>query len=236
MIIFWCIIAIMIMAAMTVVLFPLRHHLTNNFSSTTNNRNYRWLLVIIILIVLPIFALFFYAQSGDSQLLAAWLTSQQQTVAAQKLRTQLGTPQAVIAQLQQHLQQHPQSAQGWYWLGRLYLDQQQFPAASAAFATAYTLQPNNPDTMFQYAQALYLTRHSLNGQAAKILQQLLRLQPDNTLALNLLAVAAFQQGHYQHAIADWERILPHYSPNSPDGKALLFAIARAQTALTKGKE
>jgi cytochrome c-type biogenesis protein CcmH/NrfG len=59
------------------------------------------------------------------------------------------------------LQQHPQSAQGWYLLGRIYLSQQQFAAAVSAFTTAYKLQPQNPTIVFYYKKSLSLAQQSL---------------------------------------------------------------------------
>lgn len=187
-----------------------------------------WLTAWWFALALPLAALAFYHDSTSYQQFTHWLTSKQQFTAVQKLRGELGTPQQVIAKLKQHLQQDPQSAQGWYLLGRLYTSQQQFQEATMAFAHAYALQPKNPDIIFQYAQILYLTQHSLAGKPTTLLQQLLQLEPNNDLAVNLLAVAAYQQHDYQHAITLWERLLPNYPVNSPDGKALLNAIAQAQ--------
>jgi len=195
--------------------------------------SYRWFTLIMLGGILPCLAMFAYWQWGNSQGLTKAVILQQQAIAAEKLRAELSTPDQVIAKLKQHLVQNPTSAQGWYLLGRLYMSVQQFPAATAAFAQAQQLQPNNPTILFQYAQALYFKQNSLVGKPTDLLKRLLKLDPHNDLALNLLAVAAYQQHDYQTALNYWEQLLPKYAPDSSDGQALLKAIASAQAALTK---
>ena len=117
-------------------------------------------------------------------------------------------------------------------LGRLYASQQQFNNANFALTHAYQLAPHNVDILFNYAEVLSLQNNDhLTDQSAKLLQEILILQPDNDAACNLLAIYAYQQKDYQSAINFWEKILPHYSPNSADEQALLQAIAKAQAAL-----
>lgn len=186
-----------------------------------------WKTFLFLIITLPLFSIIFYLYNGNSQLLSKTFTAQKEAAEINQVRKSLGTPQQVIETLQQHLAKNPNSAEGWYLLGRLYFTQQQYPESVKAFEKAYALNKKNPDILFQYAQALYLTQHTLNGKPAALLEQLLVLQPANSLAINLLAVAAFNDKHYRQAIHYWEKLLPYYSPESADGKALLDAIARA---------
>lgn len=190
-----------------------------------------WITALLLLICVTGFSLVFYWHYGNNLKLRNWQRQKHTAIAVQQLRAELGSPQRVIAALQQHLKQNPQSAHGWYLLGRLYLTQHEFQKATQAFEKAYMLQPNDPETIFQYAQALYLVHHSLRGKPTQLLKQLQQLQPDNDMVINLLAVAAFDQKKYQQAIQYWEQLLPRYSADSADGQAILSAIARAQTAL-----
>lgn len=221
MIIFYCLLGSMILTALGFVLAPTVRQAHINKTP------------LVIIIMLPLFVVLFYINQTSFKQFTGLLHAQQQLAAAQKLRAQLGSPDAIIAKLQQTLQQHPNSAQGWFLLGKIYFDQQSFSKAVSAFEKAYALQPNNPDILFYYAENLYLRDHSLAGKPQQLLQKLLQLQPNNDLAINLLAVAAFNEKNYPLAIRYWEKILPHYSANSPDGKAILEALANAQTALAK---
>lgn len=146
----------------------------------------RWYISVALLIILPIIAYTMYWQLGAYQQMRAVAIAKQNAQAAQVLRKELGTPDNVIALLKQRLAQDPNSARGWFLLGRLYASQQNFDLAAQAFAKADQLQPNDPATLFQYAQALYLTQHSLQGKPTELLQQLLKLQPQNDRAKNLI--------------------------------------------------
>lgn len=213
MMVFWCGIVLLTVTALSFTLVPLWQERK---------------LVLVILLIFPIFALSFYYYGGSSRLLQEKFMEQEKTTQMAKLRAQLGTPQQVIATLKQHLQQNPQSAKGWYLLGRLYLSLRQLNEAQTAFAQAYKIEPNNPTILFQYASAIYLARHTLKGEAGQLLNRLLQLEPNSPMAINLLGIDAYTQGKYQDAIDYWQRLLPVVSPDSPDGKALLAAIAKAQ--------
>jgi cytochrome c-type biogenesis protein CcmH len=190
----------------------------------------------LLLFIVPIVALMLYLHWGDSKQVQQLLVSQDNIAQAAKLRAQLGSPQQVILQLQQHLQQTPQSSEGWYLLGRLYASQQQLNDASTAFAHAYQLAPQNVDILMNYAEVLSLQNNDhITNQAAKMLQEILILQPDNDAARNLLAIYAYQQKDYQTAIKYWEKILPHYSVNSSDGQAISQAIAKTQKLINASK-
>ncbi len=199
-------------------------------TSVKSNRSF--CTAFFLLTIFPGIALLLYGHWGDSKQVQQLLISQENIEQEAKLREQLGSPQQVILQLQQHLKQYPQSAEGWYLLGRLYASQQQFNNANIAFAHAYQLAPHNVDVLFNYAQALSLQNNDhITNQAAKLLQEILILQPDNDAARNLLAIYAYQQQNYQSAINLWEKVLSHSSLNSADAQALVKAIAKAQAAL-----
>lgn len=232
MLLFWLIIFVMVMFALASILVPFCRTSLQPTNSMLS-KNLRFGTIVFLLLILPTLAIVFYFWWGSSSSLSALYTAQKQAIAAQKFRNAMGTPQQVIEVLKKHLDQDPYSAEGWYLLGRLYLSQQQFDKAVAAFASANDLQPNKPTILFQYAQALYFKQQSLKGKPTELLLEVLRLDPKNDLAINLLAVAAFQIGNFQQAIDYWERLLPKYAPQSPDGQALLQAIAKAQSALGK---
>lgn len=192
-----------------------------------------WAAGIFLLFVFPVLALILYHYSGSSRQLEDYTKLQNQAQAVIRFKQQYNTPVQLIALLTEHLQQDPHSARGWYLLGKLYLNQQQFTEASDAFAKAYALEPNNPEVLFQYAQTLYLVQHSLRGKPNLLLQQLLKIRPQDPLAINLLAVGAFQDGRYQQAIDYWQQLLLHVPLESTDGQALVKAIATAQQAMQK---
>ncbi len=205
-----------------------------NKSSVILHRNI-WTAFFLFCIV-PSISLLLYSHWGDSKQVTQLIIEQANIAQEKKLREQLGSPQQVILQLQQHLQQYPQSAEGWYLLGRLYTSQQQFNQANFAFAKAYLLAPHNVEILMNYAEVLSLQNNNeITEQAAKMLKEIIILQPHNDAAKNLLAIYSYQQKDYQSAINYWKEILPHYSASGMDGQVISQAITKAQKALGNKK-
>lgn len=227
MIIFWLAACLMLIAALGFIFYPVIIAHPKGFFYKTP------IILKSLILVLPLLVLVLYFQVGNSSQLNVWYKSQQQAALANKLRSELGSSEKVIEGLKHMLAMHPDSAKGWYLLGRVYVTQQKFNEASSAFANAYRLAPDNATVLFQYAQALFFVTHSLSGEPTKLLQKVIRLEPNNYSAMNLLAVAKFQQGNYQEAVDYWEKILAHVASNDPNSQALLKAIANAQNALAK---
>lgn len=219
---FWVLVSLMILLALSFIAVPLLR---------VTMPKIQFFYLNSLLIFLPITALILYFYIGNSAGLKLSMQMAQQKTAVNKLRQELKTPEAVITALKQHLEQDPSSAKGWYLLGKIYLSIQQLDPAVEAFARGAKLDPQNPEVLFQYAQALYLKQHSLTGLPHELLHSILAKDPHNSLAINLLAVDAYQQKNYQQAIQYWEQILPNFPAESPDAEALLKAIAKAQAAL-----
>lgn len=228
MIVFWVIIALMLLLAIGFIAWPLVKIKTEQVYVQRVKRD---LGLILAIIIFPLAAIGLYRYWGSSEKLQVALQQQQQEA---QLRAELTSPEAVITNLKAKLQQDPNSVQGWYLLGRVYFSQGQFNDAVTAYATANQLQPNNPELMMPYAQALYyIEPRQLKGKALELVNQVKRLQPDNGQLLNLLAIVSYDQGKFQQAIAYWQQLLGHYPPNSQDFQAIQGAIAQANNRLAK---
>lgn len=238
MLLFWLIIFAMMIGALIFIFAPLLYAGLNPADTTmpadeSKTQNLRWLVFVVTGLTIPLVALSLYLKWGSSNLVAKEITIKNQLAAVAAMRATLKTPQQIIAVLKAHVEQNPNIAQGWYLLGRIYMSQQQTNDAIDALAHAYALQPKNPQIVLAYVQALYFGQHSLQGKPTQLLLEMQRLDPKNDMAINLLAVAAYERKDYGRAISYWEQLLPNYAPDSPDGAALLKAIANAQAALAK---
>ena len=188
-----------------------------------------------LLLILPIVAVCLYLHWGSSRSLALAMVEKKQAAQVKQVVQQLGSAENVINALKAKLQQNPDSAQGWYLLGKLYLSQQQFSNAVAAFAKANSLQANNPDILVNYASSLFFShKETLPSSAEKLLQQALKLQPANVDALNLTAIAAFREKRYQIAVDNWQKILSQLPANSSDAQNIAIMNAQAQQHLKGG--
>lgn len=186
-------------------------------------------IVILCALGLPLFAFSLYLKWGQSNELAKQYEQQEKLT---KLRKELGSPQEVIDKLKQQLERSPNSAEGWYLLAKLYFSQQQFNDAANAYARLNQLKPNDTDVLVQYAQALYFANeHRMTAQITRLLHQVLKQDPEQTLAINLLAIDAYQHQAYQQAIGYWQKLLNQYPPNSDEYQSISTAIDNAQKAL-----
>jgi cytochrome c-type biogenesis protein CcmH len=160
---------------------------------------------------------------------SAWSDYQNQQKALQQAQKVLGSiksPQEVIARLRAQLQAKPDSAQGWYLLGRLYSQEKQLIKAQGAFAKAYQLEPENSALVVQYAYSIW-DDAGLRPQARLLLQKLLQKHPKQEDALALLAQDAFSHQEYNEAVGYWRRLRAGLAPGSKEALAVERAIALA---------
>lgn len=190
---------------------------------------YAWPLAALLCVGLSLG--FYWQQGSASDLVKHYQARNANLQAEHYLQTIGGVPQLQKA-LRQRLQQNPNDAHGWYLLGRLALHDTQWQEAIAAFDRANHLQPNQPDTLLSLAEALYLSHQPQAAQRAKsVLQPLLQRDPSNPGALNLLALFAYQEQHYQRAIDLWQNLLNQTPAGSDTAIALQKAIQQAQHAM-----
>ena len=147
---------------------------------------------------------------------------------AQHLMESMRDPDALIEKLQSTLRTQPNSARGWYLLGRLYASQQQWQSADNAFERAYQLQPNDAQIAVNYVQNNWQLNHQqYNERTREILNDLLQRNSNQLDALAMLAMDAYQQQQYQRAIDYWQRLLTLVPMQSEEAQAIRKAIANA---------
>ncbi len=225
-ILFWLILIAMVIAALNIVLFP-------NLMRKINSK-IQILVLAVISIALPLGGLALYWHLGAwNDLEQYWKNKKNLALVQQELK-QIHNPWQVVDKLKRYLQQNPKQAKGWYLLGKLYLDHQQFRQASDAFAKAQQFDPNHPLYQTANAEALFFANHNrLNSIARKILVQVLKYHPKNVDAINLLAIDAFNAKQFRRAIALWEKLIERFPPQGADAKVLYAMIAKAQMKLKR---
>jgi cytochrome c-type biogenesis protein CcmH len=120
-----------------------------------------------------------------------------------------------------------------YLLGRGYLELGYLDGALQTLARAHTLDPQQPEIMLAYAQALVMGKQGrLDETSHQLLQRVLAIAPDHQGALMLLGFAAMNTGAYQQTIDAWQRLLAQRDPASEGAQVLRNGIARAQQLLT----
>lgn len=175
------------------------------------------------LLLIPLAAGLFYAATGN---LSGLDPAQRQRAIPENIA-------AMVAQLEQRLEQEPDNLQGWMMLGRSHIVLEQYDKAVKAYARALELAgEKNPDLLANYAEALLLSDEAgLSGQAGELFEQVLELDPDNPRGLWYGGLAAQARGEAELAIRRFERLRAADPP-----EVLLRLIDRRIAAIRAGQQ
>ncbi|OGV30861.1 MAG: hypothetical protein A3E88_00875 [Legionellales bacterium RIFCSPHIGHO2_12_FULL_35_11] len=149
---------------------------------------------------------------------------------AKDILKSIKSPDELIKKLTKHLVNNPNSARGWYLLGRIYSSQNKFKKAEKAFKKAYLLEPNNDLISINYAKSL-LDNGNIEGR--QTLLDILEHDSKNIDVLSILAMDAYKNKQYQKSIDYWQRLLILLPENSEESIAIRKAIAKASSEKIK---
>lgn len=138
-----------------------------------------------------------------------------------------------VQALEQALARDPQRADGWALLGRSQAALGNADAASAAFARAVALAPEDPGVLVDAAQARAQAdpAKQFDDQALQWLRDAARLAPESERAGWLIGIALRQRGEDAQAAATWEALLPRLEPGAARALREQIAIARRSAGL-----
>lgn len=142
--------------------------------------------------------------------------------------------EANVAALGKRLEQNPGDVQGWTMLARSYSALQKHAEAANAYARATALKTDDADLWADYALALTMANgQRVDGKPLELVNQALKLDPDNPTALQLAGGAAFQAKRYGEAVDYWQRAFKTLPPDSELAQALSRRIDEAKSLATK---
>lgn len=204
---------IILMLALGVALYPLR------------KTRLAWLLAPVLLVLISIA----YWHWGAWPEWASYLQAREKQQRVQAMLKSMHDPSQLIDKLKATLQKQPNSARGWYLLGRLYVSQNEWQLANDAFAKAHELEPNDEKITVNYAQNLWQINHQTFDKTSRaLLTDVLKRNANQPDALAMLAMDAYKRRAYQQAIDYWQRLLKLIPPHSEEAQAIRKAIAKAQ--------
>ena len=135
----------------------------------------------------------------------------------------------MIESLADRLKAQPDDADGWRTLARSYAALGRHAAAIDAFKAAVRLRPDEPALLAEYAfSAAVLDPHAASGEAARLVERALQLDPLNPKALALAGTLALDRKDYPGAIAHWEQLARIEPADGPIAKQLQFSILQAR--------
>ncbi|MGB4075738.1 c-type cytochrome biogenesis protein CcmI [Pseudomonas sp.] len=151
---------------------------------------------------------------------------------AQASAGQPKTIEEMTARLEASLKTNPDSAEGWYFLGRTYMAQERAPEAAQAFERAVGIVGREPELLGQWAQALYFAGNKQwNAQLQALTDEALKADPAEVTSLGLLGIAAYEDGRFAQAIAHWEQLVALLPEQDPSRAAIQSGIDRARSSL-----
>ena len=180
---------------------------------------------------LPLVAIIFYLNIGSPKAVDGppVIASQAGPAAGPQARTQEQIA-ANVEKLAERLKSNPSDAEGWVMLARSYTSMERFGEAAGAYAKATELKPSDADLWVDYAFATAMANgRNLEGKPMELIQQALKIAPENAKALQLAGTAAFQARDYNKAIDYWNRVLKQVPPDSEAGRLIVQRIEEAKT-------
>jgi cytochrome c-type biogenesis protein CcmH len=115
--------------------------------------------------------------------------------------------EAMLEGLAARLKDKPDDPDGWAMLGRSYAVLGRHTESVAPFKQALSLRPNDAVLVADYADALAAANgRSLEGEPSRLVEQALKLDPNNLKALSLAGTAAFNREDFAGAIRHWEKL------------------------------
>ncbi|MBH3340879.1 c-type cytochrome biogenesis protein CcmI [Pseudomonas mendocina] len=149
-------------------------------------------------------------------------------------------PQSIeemTARLEQTVKQQPDSAEGWYFLGRTYMAQERAGDAAKAFERAVEIAGRAPELLGQWAQALYFAEgKQWNEQLQALTDEALKADPEEVTSLGLLGIAAYESQRYADAVRYWERLVAVLPEQDPSRAAIAGGIERARQQMGEGEQ
>lgn len=183
---------------------------------------------IIISIILVGVTILGYIEWGGAFAYHHFVQQQKQEKRSKALLQSLKNPDEIIERLKQHLSNSPESAKGWYLLGRVYVSRSKWELAEKAFSKAYSLHPDEEAYAINYIESIWqLNSQKFNQKILLMLKEVLKKNPKQLDALSMLAIAAFQDENYSLAVSYWQRMLAILPENSDEAKSIRKAIAKA---------
>ena len=140
--------------------------------------------------------------------------------------------EANVEALAKRLQSNPSDVQGWTMLARSYYALQRFGEAAGAYAKATELRPDDADLWADYAFVSALANNGrLEGKPMELVNQALKLDPENIKALELAGSAAFMANDHAKAVQYWERVLKKVPPDTELAQVTRERINEAKAAM-----
>lgn len=135
----------------------------------------------------------------------------------------------MVAEFSAKMEKDPDNLKGWAMLARSYRILGRNEEAAKAYARAGDYINSDPQLLADYADVLATNANgNFAGKPLKLINQALKLDPDNLMALWLSGTAAYSEGNYKVAVQTWERLAKQIPADTDEARAIQGSIAEAR--------
>ncbi len=181
---------------------------------------------LVVGVAVPVLAALLYFTTGTPDALNPERIATEQSHAMDRQQME-----ALVERLAQKLRESADpNPEGWAMLARSYSSMGRHADAVQAYKEAVKRGPPDAKLLADYADALGMAQgRSLVGEPEKIIQQALKVDPQNVKALALAGTVEFDKQNYRQAVAYWEKILAVAPPESEIARSVGSSIAEARS-------
>jgi len=176
--------------------------------------------VIGLCIFITVLSAGFYFALGDATRIAE--------KNAQQPMTQEGV-EKMVAEFAAKMEKDPTNLQGWVMLARSYRILGRNEEAAKAYERAGNFIDSDPQLLADYADVLASNANgSFTGKPLLLINQALKLDPNNLMALWLSGTASYAASNYKAAVQTWEKLAQQLPPGTEDARSIEASIADAR--------
>ena len=138
--------------------------------------------------------------------------------------------QKMVTEFAAKMEKDPDNLKGWAMLARSYRILGQTEDAAKAYGRAGAYLDSDPELLAEYADTLAtIANGNFSGKPLQLINQALKIDPNNFLALWLSGTASYTSGNYKAAVQTWEKLAKQLPPNTDEARAIQGSIAEART-------
>lgn len=169
---------------------------------------------ILLLVLVPVFVISLYVHLGQPELVEkAALLSEFNN--ANTKEEKLASIEKMLNQLEQKMINQPDDIEGWLMLTNSYTALERYPDALRAVNNLYRLRSEDPTVLLRYADILSMTNGGVfAGRPTDLINEALRLDPENANGLWFAGLAANERGDIDEAISYWQHLVPKLEEGS----------------------
>lgn len=237
---FWIAVALALLAGLVLAWLSSRVPVGNREPRSRRGRG----IIVAALLLVPLLALGlqFYFRSSTSPSVPAPSTAAQNSQASSGGTSGMPSGDAaghepadmerMVSQLEERLRSNPDDGEGWLMLARSHAFLEQHQQAAQAYEKALEQLGDDPQLLTRYAESLMLSvEGGVPPKVSELVERALELDPDNSSAVWMSGVVAFQNGEFERAGKQWQRVLAQLTPGSENERVVRQALADVEEAL-----